>query len=66
MNDQLLLDTLARLENKVDIVAADVKAIQLEQAEMRGVRKTIVYLAGAVGSLGGALAGFAGHRWGAW
>jgi hypothetical protein len=64
--DQLLLDTLARLENKVDAVATDVKAIQLEQAEMRGVRKTLVYLAGAVGSLGGAIAGLAGHHLGAW
>lgn len=49
MIDDLLLQTLARIEAKVDKLADEV-------AEIRGTRKTIYAIATLGGSLGGLLA----------
>lgn len=66
MIDPLLLATLDRLENKIDELARDVKTIQLEQSELRGIRKTILYLGSSLGGVSGAFAGFLGHHFGIW
>ncbi len=66
MNDNFVIEALYRLENKVDAVAFDVKTIQIEQAEMRGIKKAALYVASVLGAGAGAAAGFVGHRFGAW
>ena len=63
---QLLIATIDRIERKLDVVALDVRMIQIEQAEMRGVKKAALYIASVLGAGAGAAAGFIGHRFGAW
>jgi VCBS repeat-containing protein len=50
VNDALLLQTLARIEEKVDVLTVEV-------AEIRGARKVTVMIAGLVAAVVGGLVG---------
>ncbi len=49
MSDDLLLQNLSRIENKIDGVAADVASLKESRAEARGRFATIKFLSGVSG-----------------
>ena len=72
--DGLLLQTLARMEGKIDQVTTDVVLLKVKLSEVHGERtaerRMIVTAAGVLGTIGGAVmsfvTGFVGHKLGWW
>jgi hypothetical protein len=62
MDDQLLLATLQRLEGKVDKLDGDLVQMRIDLAIKIGERRIIVIVAGLLGTIGGAGAGWLLHK----